>query len=109
MIQNTLGLVALFAQAQQGPTPPLWTTLVPILLFAVIFYVLLIRPQRRREKEHAELLKRLKPGDQVVTSSGIIGRVTSVKEDRVILRSEDAKLEMLKSAVVQIRQSSGSS
>lgn len=109
MIQNTLEPVALFAQAQQGPTPPLWTTLVPILLFAIIFYVLLIRPQRRREKEHAELLKRLKPGDEVVTSSGIIGRVTSVKEDRVILRSEDAKLEMLKSAVVQIRQSSGSS
>lgn len=109
MIQNTLEPVALFAQAQQAPTPPLWTTLVPIVLFAIIFYVLLIRPQRRREKEHAELLKRLKPGDEVVTSSGIIGRVTSVKEDRVILRSEDAKLEMLKSAVVQIRQSSGSS
>jgi len=87
----------------------MWTSLVPIVLFVVIFYVLFIRPQRKREKEHAELLKKLKPGDEVVTSSGIIGRITSVKDDRVILRSEDAKLEVLKSSVVQIRQSSGPS
>jgi len=87
----------------------MWTSLVPIVLFVVIFYVLFIRPQRKREKEHAELLKKLKPGDEVVTSSGIIGRIPSVKDDRVILRSEDAKLEVLKSSVAQIRQSSGPS
>ncbi|MCS7090807.1 MAG: preprotein translocase subunit YajC [Verrucomicrobiota bacterium] len=100
---------SLFAQAQpQGHQPPIWTSLVPIVLFVIIFYVLFIRPQRKREKEHAELLKKLKPGDEVVTSSGIIGRITSVKDDRVILRSEDTKLEVLKSSVVQIRQPSGS-
>jgi preprotein translocase subunit YajC len=100
--------VVLLAQAQPAQAP-IWTSLVPIVLFVVIFYLLFIRPQRKREKEHAELLKRLKPGDEVVTSSGIIGRITSVKDDRVILRSEDAKLEVLKSSVVQIRQPSGSS
>lgn len=109
MNASTANTAVFLAQTQsQGQPPPLWTSLVPILLFIVIFYVLFIRPQRKREKEHAELLKKLKPGDEVVTSSGIIGRITSVKDDRVTLRSEDAKLEILKSSVVQIRQSSGS-
>lgn len=73
-----------------------------IVLMGVIFWVLLIRPQQKRAKEQAELLKNLKTGDQVTTSSGIVGVVQSVKEQTVTLRSGDAKFEILKSAVTDV-------
>ena len=73
-----------------------------ILFMVVIFWVMLIRPQQKKAKEQTELLKTLKAGDKVVTSSGIIGIVTSVRDDAVTLRSGETKLEFQKSAVSQI-------
>ncbi|HMO65427.1 MAG TPA: preprotein translocase subunit YajC [Verrucomicrobiota bacterium] len=55
-------------------------------------------------KAHRELLKTLKPGDKVVTSSGLCGTVVSVADARITLRSEDSKLEVLKSAVTEITE-----
>jgi len=75
----------------------------------VVFYFLLIRPQRVRAKQQDSLLKNLKSNDRVVTSSGIVGIVISVKERSVTLRSADSKLEVLKSAVTEIEKSSGES
>jgi preprotein translocase subunit YajC len=65
-------------------------------------YLLLILPQQRKAKQHAQLLKALKAGDKVVTSSGIVGVVVSVRDHQVTLRSEDAKLEMLKSSIQEV-------
>jgi preprotein translocase subunit YajC len=76
-------------------------------LMGVIFYFLLIRPQRTRAKQQAELLKALKSGDKIVTASGIIGVVISVKDKSVSIRSSDAKLEILKSAVSEITERAG--
>ena len=76
-------------------------------LMGVIFYFLLIRPQRTRAKQQAELLKALKSGDKIVTASGIIGVVISVKDKTVSIRSSDAKLEILKSAVSEITERAG--
>ena len=73
----------------------------------VVFYFLLIRPQRVRAKQQDSLLKNLKSNDRVVTSSGIVGIVISVKEKSVTLRSADSKLEVLKSAVTEITDKSG--
>jgi len=73
----------------------------------VVFYFLLIRPQRVRAKQQDSLLKNLKSNDRVVTSSGIVGIVISVKEKSVTLRSADSKLEVLKSAVTEITEKSG--
>lgn len=73
-----------------------------IVFMLVIFWVLLIRPQQKKAREQAELLKNLKAGDKVVTSSGIIGIITSVREDAVVLRSADTKLEFQKGSVSQI-------
>jgi preprotein translocase subunit YajC len=69
----------------------------------------LIRPQSKRAKQQANLLKALKAGDKVVTSSGLVGVVIAVKERTVSLRSADAKLEILKSAVTEITERAGES
>ncbi len=73
-----------------------------IAFMIVIFYVMLIRPQQKQAKKQAELLKGLKKGDKVVTSSGIIGVVTGIQDNAVTLRSADTKLEVQKSAISQV-------
>ena len=73
-----------------------------IVFMVVIFWVLLLRPQQKKAKEQADLLKTLKAGDKVVTSAGILGIITSVRDDAIIIRSADTKLELQKGAVSQI-------
>jgi|SRR3954465_15917852 len=65
--------------------------------------------QRKKAKQHAELLKTLKSGDKVVTSGGILGVVLTVKDKSVTVRSGDTKLELLKSAVSEITERTGAS
>lgn len=73
-------------------------------VMVVMFYFVLIRPQQKKAKEHAQLLKNVKPGDRVVTTSGIVGVVLSVKEKSLTLRSADAKLEITKAALAEITE-----
>lgn len=54
---------------------------VPLILIFAIMYFLLIRPQQKKVKEHAAMVKALRRGDQVVTQGGIIGKVVKVKDD----------------------------
>lgn len=61
--------------------------------FLVIFYMLVMRPQRKREKSHRELISSLQKGDEVVTSGGIVGRITKVNEGFVVIEVAD-KLEL---------------
>jgi len=60
------------------------TSLLPFALIFVIMYFLILRPQQKRVKEHAELVKNLRRGDTVVTSGGILGKVTKVVDDEQI-------------------------
>src|SRR5436309_2576874 len=76
-------------------------------VMVVMFYFVLIRPQQKKSKEHAALLKNVKPGDRVLTSSGIVGTVLTVKEKTLTLRSADTKLEITKSALAEITAKSG--
>jgi len=73
-------------------------------LMAVMFYFVAMRPQQKRAKEHASLLKTVKAGDKITTTSGILGVVLSVKEKTVTLRSADAKLEITKVAIAEITE-----
>jgi preprotein translocase subunit YajC len=59
-----------------------------VLLFAV-FYFIAIRPQRKRQKEHASMVSNLQKGDEVVTSSGILGKVIRIEDDFVLLKVAD--------------------
>jgi preprotein translocase subunit YajC len=101
MILNsvTTPLLAQAPQNQQGQQ--LWM-MVPLILVMVVFWALTSSSQRKRARQHEQLLKTLKAGDKVTTSSGIIGVVVSVKDRSVSLRSADSKLEVLKSAIADV-------
>ena len=68
-----------WAQAPAGQPDP-FMSFLPLILIFVIFYFLLIRPQTKRAKEHKKMVSELKAGDEVVTSGGVLGRVTEVGE-----------------------------
>jgi preprotein translocase subunit YajC len=103
-------LLALGAPAQPGQQqPPVWTSMVPLVLLVVVFYFALIRPQQKKQREHTAMLKTVRPGDKIVTNGGIVGVVISVKEKTLSLRSADAKFEITKSAIAEITERSGES
>jgi len=75
--------------------------LFPLALIFAIFYFLLIRPQRQKEKEHQLMLSRLAKNDEVITSGGIHGVVVNVKDKTVVLRvDENVKIEVEKNCIV---------
>ena len=74
-------------------------TLLPLITVFVIFYVILYIPQRRRQKKHKEYVENLKIGDNVITDSGIYGRVVNIKEDKVTLVVKKGEIEILKSSI----------
>lgn len=78
-----------------------------LALMGIVFYMLLIRPQSKKAKEHAAMLKTMKSGDKVVTNGGVVGTVVTVKDKTVSIRSADTKLEVLKSAVTEITERPG--
>ena len=74
--------------------------LLMILLFVLIFYFLILRPQQKRQKAAQAMLKSLKPGDRVLTSGGIYGQIVGIKDEVVVVKiSDDVKVEFAKSSV----------
>ena len=92
---------------QPNPTAQLVQMVGMFALMGVIFYLMLIRPQRTRAKQHEALLQQLKSGDKIVTSGGVVAVVITVKEKTVSIRSADAKMEILKSAVTEVIERAG--
>ena len=71
-----------------------------MVLMMAIFYMILIRPQRRREQERRDLINNIKTGDRIVFSGGILGTVTNVKESTFVVRiAEKVKIEVSRGAV----------
>jgi preprotein translocase subunit YajC len=98
-------LLALGPQPQPGqPAPPIWQSLVPLVLLVVVFYFALIRPQQKKQKEHTALLKAVKAGDKIVTTGGVVAVVVTVKDKTLNVRSGDAKFEITKSAIAEITE-----
>jgi preprotein translocase subunit YajC len=106
-VRPVLGMGAPPPSGQPGP--PAWTSLVPLVLLFVLFYFVLLRPQQKKAKEHAQLLKTVKPGDRIVTSGGVVAVVITVKDKTLNVRSADAKLEITKSAIAEITERGGES
>ncbi len=80
----------------------------PLILIFIIFYFLLIRPQKTKEKEHQKMLTSLNKNDEVVTNGGIHGTIVNVKGKTVILRiDENVKMEIEKSAVAVVKKTQG--
>jgi preprotein translocase subunit YajC len=89
---------------QQSAASPL-IQLFPLVLIFVIFYFLLIRPQKQKEKEHQKMLAGVNKNDEVVTSGGIHGTVVNVKEKTLTLRIDDnVKMEIEKSSIAYIKK-----
>ena len=77
--------------------------LIPMLLVFGVFYMLLIRPQQRKQKELQSTIAQLKTGDKVVTSGGVIGVITAVRDTSFLIRSADKSiLEIARSAVAGV-------
>jgi len=76
------------AAPQAGQADPTFSIIMMVGLF-VLFYFIAIRPQRKRQKEHAELVSNLGKGDEVVTTSGILGKVSKLEDDLVLLKVAD--------------------
>ena len=74
---------------------------IPLILIFVIFYFFLIRPQQKKVKEHKEMVKNLKRGDEVITSGGIIGKVDRVfEDDRIELNiAEGVKVQVIRNTI----------
>lgn len=100
--------VSLYAFAQDaapGPAaqaaPPAWTSLVPIVAMLLFMYFFMMRPHAKRMKLRQDFVKALKRGDQVVTGSGILGRVEGITDDFVTLEIADGvRVKMLKAQVL---------
>ena len=74
-------------------------TLLPLITVFIIFYVILYIPQRRRQKKHKEYVENLKIGDNVITDSGIFGRVVNIKEEKVTLVVKKGEIDILKTNI----------
>ena len=93
-----------------APTPPWWTNLFfPALIMAMVYFAL-IRPQVQAKKKTEETIKSAKTGDKIVTSSGIHGVITNVKDSTVIVRvADNVKIEVEKSHIDKITRSEADS
>jgi len=93
------------AAGKQSSPGGMLSMLLPFILMFVVMYFLILRPQKRKEKERKALLSRIKKNDRVVTAGGIHGLVTSVREHEIILRiddSKDIKIKVDRSAIVSV-------
>lgn len=78
-----------WAQSSTGGSPSQLTPMLIMVLFIGVFYFLLIRPQQKKAKEHQALVAKLAAGDEVVTTGGILGKVTEVGETFITLEVAD--------------------
>lgn len=103
MIFGTLFSLAQQPAAAQAQRPNMLTALLPFILVFAIFYLLIIMPQRKKQKRHMDLVENLRPGDRIVTTAGIFGTVMGVQKDRIELKiAANVKIDITKSAVGHI-------
>jgi len=85
--------------------------LLPILLLIPLLYLLMIRPQQKRQKQWQQMLASIKSGDRITTAGGIRGIILSIKDDSIIIRvaPDNLKLEVAKSAIASVTTQEDSS
>lgn len=84
--------------------PEILNMIVMFGLMIAVFYFLILRPQQKRQKEHASMLEALKKGDEVVTQGGLIGKVSKVADAEVTLDLGDGvKVKVVKQTVIDVR------
>lgn len=81
-----------------------WVTIIMLVAMVAIFYFLIIRPQKKQEKQTAEMRSSIKAGDEIVTIGGIIGTVVIVRDDKIMIETgnDKTKLTIMKSSVREV-------
>lgn len=99
-------LAVMVQSAPAGPNP--MSTIVMFGGLFAIFYFLLIRPQKKQQQAHEEMVSQLAKGDEVVTLGGVVGRIIHVADDRITLKTAgDTRLEIERSKVARRLGASG--
>ena len=89
---------------QQTTANPL-VSFLPLIIIFVIFYFLLIRPQKLSQREHQKMVENLQKNDEIVTTGGIHGKIINIKEKTLILRiDENVKIEINKNCVAYLKK-----
>ena len=95
-----------FAQAgASGDTNSMLMSLLPFALIFVIMYFLILRPQQKKVRDHADLVKNIRRGDTVVTSGGLVGKVTKVIDDSEleVEIAEGVKIRAARAYIAEVR------
>jgi len=91
-----------YAQAADGGMGG-FGSLLPLVLIFVVFYFLLIRPQQKKAKEHRAMLGVLRRGDRIVTSGGLIGKITRVNENELTVEiADDVRVRVVRSMISDV-------
>jgi preprotein translocase subunit YajC len=100
---SNLILTTAAAAAQPSGTGAFFVQIFPLLLIFVIFYMLMIRPQQKRMKEHQQAINAVKKGDEVVTGGGIRGKVTKVTDDEAEVEiAQGIRVRVVKGTLSQV-------
>jgi len=86
---SLLTVVAAAGAAPAGAAASPWQPIIMLVIFGLIFYFMLIRPQSKRAKEHKAMLEAIQKGDEVVTIGGIVGKIVKIKDQFVVVALND--------------------
>jgi preprotein translocase subunit YajC len=94
-----------YAQGAGGVSPDLLYQMLPFVLIFVIMYFLILRPQQKRAKQHQDMVKNVRRGDTLITSGGLVGKVTKVvDDDQVEIEIADGvRVRQVRSMVADVR------
>lgn len=96
-------LTAMASAAGSSGSAAFFVQILPLLFVFVIFYLLMIRPQQRRMKQHQATIAAVKKGDQVVTAGGVLGKVTKVSDEEVEVEiAQGVKVKIVKSTLSHV-------
>lgn len=108
IILHALCLAQAAAPASAPAASNPYMTFLPMIFLFAAMYFLMIAPQRKKQKEHEKMLSALRSGDEVVTTGGIFGVITNVKEDRFVIKvSDTTKLEVGKGFISTVVRRDG--
>ncbi len=96
-------ILSVLSAAAAADTPPAWLQFLPLVAMGVIFWLLILRPQMRRQKDQQVKLGGIEKGDQVLTGGGLLGKVTKVDETYVEVElGVNMKVKALKSTIADV-------
>ena len=100
---NTISFLLMSPPASQGGQGDGFSSMMPtLLMFAAIifvFYFLMIRPQKKRQKEHQNMLEALKPGDNIITTTGMHGIIDQVNDRTIVVKVDSVKFTFEKASI----------